>query len=80
MKALSKTGRTLSEINDKIQQGYLIEEDGSIVLPKMETPEPEVVQEIILEQTEDIPVIAEVDSDAVVDVVEEVSEEEGVGG
>lgn len=76
LKALSKTGRTLSEINDKIQQGYLIEEDGSIVLPKMETPEPEMVQEIILEQTEDIPVIAEVDSDAVVDVVEEVSEEE----
>ena len=76
LKALSKTGRTLLEINDKIQQEYLIEEDGSIVLPKMETPEPEVVQEIILEQTEDIPVIAEVDSDAVVDVVEEVSEEE----
>ena len=77
LKALSKTGRSLSEINDKIQQGYLIEDDGSINLPKPETPEPEMIQEIIPEQTEDISVIAEVDSDAVVDVVEEVSEENG---
>lgn len=76
LKALSKTGRLLTDINDKIQQGYLIEEDGSINLPKMESPEPEVVQEIIPEQTEDSPVIADVDSDAVVNVIEEVPEEE----
>lgn len=41
IKALSKTGRSLSEINDKIQQGYEIHEDGSIILPVKE----EVIEE-----------------------------------
>lgn len=64
LKALSKTGRSLSDINDKIQQGYLIEEDGSIIVPKIEVPEPELEQEIEPEQTEENSVIAEVDSKA----------------
>lgn len=76
LKALSKTGRSLSEINDKIQQGYSIEEDGAIVIPKMEPPELEVERETALEQTEEMPVIAEVDSNVETEIIEYVSEAE----
>ncbi len=76
LKALSKTGRSLSEINDKIQQGYFIEEDGSIIAPEIETPEPELEQEIESIQTEEILVIEEVDNKKDVDILEDVLEEE----
>mgnify|MGYP003289432670 CR=1 FL=1 len=76
LKALSKTGRSLSDINDKIQQGYLIEEDGSIIVPKIEVPEPELEQEIEPEQTEENSVIAEVDSKADAGIVEYASKGE----
>lgn len=76
IKALSKTGRSLSDINDKIQQGYLIEEDGSIIVPKIEVPESELEEETESEQTEEIPVMAEVYSKTDADNIEYVSEGE----
>lgn len=50
LKALSRTGRSLSEINDKIQEGYVIEEDGAIVIPQVK--EAETATEVSKEHAE----------------------------
>ena len=54
----------------------MIEEDGSIIVPKIEVPESELEEETESEQTEEIPVIAEVYSKTDADNIEYVSEGE----
>ena len=73
LKALAKTGRSLSDINDKIQEGYIIEEDGSIVLPKIEKSEQEMEPETEADNVE-VPVTTETESTAGSDVTESESD------